>query len=270
MNLVDVHCHLNHQLFKKDLEEVLLRAELAGLKTIIVSGTNSLCNREVLELSKINPLLKVTLGIHPIDALGLSEGETGIPKQKKTVDLEEEFKFIEQHKNEIIGIGEVGLDFHWDKEHRELQMKVFHKIIQFAIKLRKPLIVHTWEAEEECLQILSEELSREDYYTRVPVILHCFSGRKALITHAKELGFYFSVPPSISRLGHFQTLVKKVNLKQLLTETDAPWQSSGKGQRNEPSFVRQTVQKIAEIKGITEEKVAEQIWQNYVRIFGGN
>lgn len=263
MNLIDIHCHLNHRDFRNNLDEVIERAKKAGVKAIIVSGTNPASNRDVLELAKKNSIIKVSLGMHPIDALGLSEGETGIPRQKGPINLEEEFKFIEENKNKIVAIGEVGLDFHWDKEHHEEQKIIFRKIVRFAVKIKKPIVVHSWDADEEAINILEEEGQG-----KIPVVLHCFSGRKSLMAKAKELGFYFSIPPSILRIGNFQTLVKKVGLKQLLTETDAPWQSPFRGERNEPAYVIETIRKIAQIKALTEEEVAEQIWQNYEKVFG--
>ena len=262
MNLVDVHCHLNHKLFKDDIDTVIQRAKDVGVKTIIISGTNTQSNKQVLELAKKDPVLNVSLGIHPIDALGLSEGDTGIPTQSKPIDLEQEFAFIEKNKDTILAIGEVGMDFHWDKDHHTEQAVIFTKICQFAARINKPIIVHAWEAEEECLDILEKEIHGE-----IPVILHCFGGRKALITRGKDLGYYFTVPPSILKSSNFETLVKKVDIQKLLTETDAPWQSPFKDTRNEPAFVTKTVQKIADIKGISTEEVAEQIWKNYQKVF---
>jgi TatD DNase family protein len=100
--------------------------------------------------------------------------------------------------------------------------------------------------------------------------MHCFSGNKKLITQGCELGYYFSIPPNIVKLQHFQTLVEMVPLTQLLTETDAPWLSPFPDQRNEPAFVFETIKKIAEIKKSSAEKIAEQIWQNYEKVFGKN
>jgi len=265
MNLVDIHCHLNQALFKDNIDEVIQRAKDVGVKAIIVSGTNTTANREVLELAKKDSIIKVSLGIHPIDALGLSEGETGISKQIGKIDLDEEFKFIEENKDKVIAIGEVGLDYHWDKEHHEEQQEIFRKIIRFAIKIKKPLILHTWDAEEDALNIVEEENSGEQ---KVPVVLHCFAGRKSLVTRAKELGYYFSIPPSTVRSGNFNTMIKKIPIEQLFTETDAPWQSLVKGEISEPAFVIETVKKIAEIKELSEEEVAEQIWKNYQTVFG--
>lgn len=266
MNLLDVHCHLNHADFKNDLPEVLKRAEKAGVKAILCSGVNPPSNREVLKLAKKYPTIKASLGIYPIDALGLAEAETGLPRQTVPINLEEEFKFIEENKDKVVAIGEVGLDFYWvDKEKTyQKQAENFRRIIRFALKIKKPLVIHSRKAEEECLEILGQEIKHHE----IPVIQHCFSGKKSLMTRAAALGHYFSIPPNILRSGSFQTLVKKVDIRQLLTETDAPYLSPYPGQRNEPAFVLESLKKIAEIKGLLIEETAQRIWENYERIFG--
>jgi TatD DNase family protein len=263
MKLVDVHCHLNQEDLLKDLDGILERAKEAGVKAILVSGTNPEANKQVLEMAKKHPLIKASLGLHPIDALGLSEDDTGIVKSKGKVNLDEEFKFMGHNKEHIIAIGEIGLDFHWDHEHNEEQKDIFRKIIQLAVRLKKPIVVHTWDAEEECLDILESEIKNKE----IPVILHCFSGRKSLVTRAMELGYYFSVPPSTTRTGNFNGLIKKVPIEQLLTETDAPWQSPIKGKLNESAYVVETVKLIAELKQISVEEAADKIWENYERVF---
>ena len=152
MNLIDVHCHLTHDQFKDKLDEVLLRAQKAGLKVIIVSGVNPQANREVLDLAKKHPkLIKASLGVYPIDALGLAAGDTGLPRQTEKINLEEELKFIEKNKDKIVSIGEIGMDFHWaDKEKTYAQQaENFRKIIRFAIKIKKPIVIHSMKAEEE-------------------------------------------------------------------------------------------------------------------------
>lgn len=266
MNLIDVHCHLNHDLFKKDLDQVLERAKKAGFKAILCSGVNPVANQEVLALAKKYPIVRASLGIYPIDALGLSEAEIGLPRQTVPIDLEEEFKFIEKNKNLVIAIGEVGMDFYWADKEKTYQQQAdnFRKIIRFAIKLKKPLVIHSRKAEQECLEILEQEVKNKE----IPVVNHCFSGKKGLIRKAAELGHYFSIPPNILRSHSFQTLVKMVPLNQLLTETDAPYLSPYPEQRNEPAFVVETIKKIAEIKGLSEREVADKIWQNYCKVFG--
>jgi len=264
MNLVDVHCHINHELFKNKLDDVLKRAKDVGVKAILLSGVNPANNREVLELAKKHPIIKASLGIYPTDAIGMGSDETGLPEHKGKINLDEEFKFIEENLDEVTAIGEIGMDFYWpDKDTYEEQATIFRKIIRFAIKVNKPIVIHSRKAEEECIEILEEEIKNKE----IPVIQHCFSGRKSLMTKAIELGHYFSIPPNILKASNFQTLVKKAPLTQLLTETDAPWLSPYKDKPNEPAFVLETIKKIAEVKKLSDKEVADQIWQNYQSIF---
>src|SRR3989338_10849712 len=114
MNLIDVHCHLTHDYFKDKLDVVLKRAEKEGLKALIVSGVNPEANKEVLALAKKHPkLIKASLGIYPIDALGIQPEGAGMAQHKGPINLEEEFRFIEKNKHDVHCIGEVGMDFHW-------------------------------------------------------------------------------------------------------------------------------------------------------------
>ena len=136
MKLIDVHCHINHELLKDKIEDVLKRAEEVGVKAVFLSGVNPENNREVLEYAKKYPLIKASLGIYPIDALGIQPDATGLPHHKGKIYLEEEFKFIKENLKQVAAIGEVGMDFYWaDKEKTyEEQAANFRKIIQFAIR----------------------------------------------------------------------------------------------------------------------------------------
>ena len=267
MKLIDVHCHLNHEFFKGKVDKVIERAKKAGVVAIVVSGVNPASNKEVLTLVKKYPdILRASLGIYPIDALGIQPEGAGMAHHKGLINLEEEFKFIEKNKDAVHCIGEVGMDFHWadkEKTYRQ-QAENFRKIIRFAINIKKPLVIHSRKAEAECLEILQEEIKNHE----IPVIQHCFSGRKALMTKGAELGHYFSIPPCIVKSFNFQTLVKKVPLTQLLTETDSPWLSPYQEQMNEPAFVAESIKQIALVKELSEEQVVEQIWKNYQKIFG--
>ncbi len=265
MNLVDVHCHINHELFKGKIEEVLERAKQAGLKAILVSGVNPENNREVLALSKKYSLIKASLGIYPIDALGLAPDAIGLPSHKGKINLQEEFAFIEKNLKDVTAIGEVGMDFHWTtKEETGVEQEEnFRKIIQFAKKVKKPLITHTRKAERESIEILSQEIKNKE----IPIINHCFSGRKSVIKQAADLGHYFSIPANIVKAQNFQVLVEMVSITQLLTETDAPWLTPYEGKPSEPSYVLESIKLIAKIKGISVEETALLIWKNYCTIF---
>ncbi|MAG50455.1 hypothetical protein CL621_02325 [archaeon] len=258
--LVDVHAHLSHEKFSKDLDKVLERAKKVGIKEIITSGVNVPTNREALKLSEKYDFVKTSLGLYPIDLLGLGSDESGLSRQVEPFVLEDELKFIKKNKDKIISIGEVGMDFAWDKKHHDKQKKNFEKIITFAEKLKKPIIIHSRKAEKECLDLLESSKLKK-------VLLHCFSGNKKLIKKGEDLGYCFSIPAIIIRLQHFQTLVEMVDMGKILTETDAPWLSPYPGKRNEPSFIVETIKKITEIKKLTKEEVEKIIFMNYKRFF---
>lgn len=264
MKLVDVHCHLNHEKFKKDLDAVIERAKKAGMKAVVCSGVNHPTNLEALELAKKYDIVKVSLGLYPIDLLGLGPDEVGLTRQTEKIDLDEELEFIKKHKGEIVAVGECGLDYHWsrkEEEHKK-QGENFQKIIDFVRKLKKPLIVHSRRAEFDVFEMLESSSIKKSN-----VVLHCFEGRKHLLKKAADAGYNFTIPCNIIKLQHFQTLAGIAELGQLFTETDAPWLSPFPGERNEPAFVAETIKKIAEIKKISKEKAAERIWKNYQNLF---
>lgn len=265
MKLVDVHCHLNHKQFANDLDAVINRARKAGVVRIICAGVNPPTNREVLELAKKYPdIVRCSLGAYPIDALNIqifSPDEMGL-SATKNFDLDDEIEFIKKNKDFIVAIGEAGLDYKWDepKKKAEEQKKNFKKVIELCEKIKKPLVVHSRRAEADCLDLLqSSSLKAVD--------LHCFEGKKKLIKKAVDLGYYFSIPPVIQKLQHFETLVKEAPITQLLTETDSPWLSGITGERNEPANVALTVKRIASLKGFNDEETANTILMNYKRLF---
>jgi len=264
MILVDDHCHLMHALYK-DVDGVLERARNAGVKAIICSGLNTETNKQALELAKkYSPLVRCSLGIYPVDALGLPpDVESGLARQTGAIDLDKEFEFIKQNKDKIAAVGEVGLDYHWvkDKELQKKERENFARIIEFAEKLGKPVILHTRGAEQDCMDMLTSSTLKK-------VVLHCFEGRKHLIKKANELGYIFSVPTNIIKSQHFQTLVEIANINQLTTETDGPYLSPTPGTPNEPANVKVIVEKIAQIKKFEAEEVANNIWLNFQRIYG--
>ena len=263
MNLIDIHCHLTHELFRKDLGQVLERAKKAGLKAIICSGINRPTNQEALQLAEKHDLVKASLGLYPIDLLGLGPDEVGLARQTEPIDLEKELAFIKKNRENIFGVGECGLDYHWSKkpEEHQQQKENFQKIISFVTRLNKPLIVHSRRAEADVVEMLESSSIRKD-----KVILHCFEGRKHLLKRTADSGYNFTIPAVIVKLQHFQTLTELADLPQLFTETDAPWLSPFSGKRNEPAFVAETIKKMAEIKRIKPEEVAEQIWKNFQKI----
>src|SRR3990167_1274987 len=171
--LVDVHAHLQSKEFENDLDEVIERARKAGVTTIINSGTNSKSNKLSLELSKKYDIVKTSFGLYPVEALNLN--------------VEKELECMEKNKNNIIAIGEVGLDYQ-ESENKKKQKEIFLKIIELSEKIKKPKILHTRKAEADVLEILESAKIKN-------AILHCFSGNIKLVNKAHDLGCYFSIPP---------------------------------------------------------------------------
>jgi TatD DNase family protein len=247
MKLVDVHTHIEDPRFEDDLDSVIERFKKAGGKFIINSGTNPGRNRQTLELAEKYDCVKCSFGMYPV---GDYE------------DVDGELAWIEKHKDVCVAIGEIGLDF--DNEERkanaEKQEKLFRKMLEFAKKLDKTVVIHSRQAELEAIEIM-EELKMKN------VVMHCFCGKKSLIKRGARNGWSFSVPPAIMRWENFKMLVEIVPLEQLLTETDAPYLGATAKERNEPANVAVTVKEISRIKGLDETEVAEQICKNARELF---
>ncbi len=258
--LVDVHCHLDHKYLHDQLDAVIDRARKAGVKYILTSGVNVTSNRNALEIARKYPdIVKFSAGLYPIDLLGNVAVE-GLPRQVEPIDIDEEFKFITKHKEEVFAIGEVGLDAKYCADQMPKQKENLQKILAFVEKIKKPVILHTRKAEKDVLDMLESTTLKK-------VDLHCFMGNKKLIQRAADLGYSFSIPPVIVKLQHFQMLVEMVNIKQILTETDAPYLSPHSDRQNEPAFVRETMKMIAKIKKITEEEAERNIFTNFQTMF---
>ncbi len=264
MKLIDVHAHLEDTRFEEDLKKVIGRFEKTGGVCIISSGTNPETNRKALEIARKHNIVKVSFGLYPLDALAkeVEQNEDNSLRKIKPFNIDEELVWIERHKDECIAIGEVGLDYNWPEfaKHKEKQIKFFEKTIALAKKIDKPLIIHSRKAELDAIEVLEKHQCKK-------VVMHCFNGKKSLIKRCVENGWFFSVPPVIMRLEHFKMLVEITPLKQLLTETDAPYLSPVVGTRNEPSNITITIKEIAKIKNTGEENIAEQIFKNAKDLF---
>jgi len=247
MKLVDVHAHLEGSKFKRDLDEVIERFEKSGGEFIINSGTDPERNRKTLELAEKYDIVKASFGMYPVGDYA---------------DIDGELDWIEEYKDVCVAIGEIGLDFQEDKEENfEKQKDLFRKMLEFAKKIEKPVVIHSRKAELEAIEIL-EEMEMEK------VVMHCFCGKKSLIKRCVENGWYFSVPPAITRWDNFKMLVEMVPLSQILTETDSPFLSPVARDRNEPANVLTTIKEIARIKGLRKKEVGEAVFENAKKVFG--
>jgi len=255
--LVDAHAHLDDKQFD-DLDEVILRAIEAGVKAIIQNGLGKESNRRTLEIAKKYDIVKAALGIYPIDGIAKVLGKK---YNAQLFDVDEELEFIFKNRKKIVAIGEVGLDNHHVPGFLEEQKKVFEKIVELAEKINKPISVHSRDAEIETIEFLESSSLKK-------IHMHCFGGNMKLVKRCADNGWYFSIPTNVIFSQHFQEVVNRVGINQLLTETDAPYLGPVKGERNEPANVKFTVGKIAELKGIMYEECENNIFLNYRRLFG--
>lgn len=248
--LIDVHCHLSH-ITHDTVGNVLQRAQAAGVTVIINNGTNSEDNRTSLALAKKYPQVKAALGFYPTDTLKMSDEQ-----------IEEEMEFITRHKNDVLALGEVGIDYHWitDSQEQKRERENFEKVLAFAEKIKKPVIVHSRKAEADTIDLLvSSKLKK--------VVMHCFGGSLKLVPRVIDAGWSFSLPTNIVRDSHFQKLTEIVPTGQLLTETDAPFLGPEKDIPNEPTNIAKALPIIAKIKKVTVEEMKKIIFLTYNRIF---
>lgn len=256
--LIDIHTHLDHPLLINKIDEIIHRAKNSGLKHIITNGINQETNRVCLELSKKYDIVKCAMGLYPRNALK-KEMETGeYPSKFADYNVDEEIDFIRKNKNNIVAISEIGLDFVNGEEKQ--QIGDFEKMIKLAEELKKPIVVHSRKAEQKCIEILESSTLKK-------IVMHCFSGKKSLVKKIADNGWYLTAPTIVVRSQQFQEIVKNVPISQLFCETDSPYLSPYKEKSNEPAFVIESYNKIAEIKQMDVDEVVNNIYMNWQKVF---
>ncbi len=240
MRLVDVHSHIH---MMEDLENVIKRALQSGVVAIVTSSEGDDYEKALEVSRKFSPVFP-SIGLHPT-------------KAEDSSLVERVIEFIEDHKDEIVAVGEVGLDYYRvrEEERRKVQREVFKRFIELAIDLDKPLVIHSRSAGKYCIEILAE-------YKPKRVIMHAFDGSYKYAKRGAMLGFKFSVPPSVVRSQQKKNMVKALPLSALLLESDAPALAPVKGEKNEPANVVVSLKTIAEIKRMPVEDVAEILFKN--------
>lgn len=250
MNWLDSHCHINDKAFREDINEVLERMVSADvLRAMIIS---SYLEDYAYGLTIHHPRICFarSLGIYPGDVDDADEA------------LFESFAKIYETK-ECAAIGEIGLDYYWDKDNRDRQKKIFEDQVVLAEKLDKPVIIHSRDAIEDTYEILSRHQARG--------VMHCYSDNAEMAKKFLKLGFYISIagPVTWKKPGDTIEVIHEVPLDRLLIETDCPYLTPvpKRGMRNEPSFVVYTGRKIAEELQVDEEEFKKQLNENYLRLF---
>lgn len=253
--LIDSHAHIYYRDYAADFDDMLKRAEDAGVSAILVVGTDIESSRESVELAEKYTQLYAAVGIHPHDAGRVTDACYDI------------IRTMAASSQKVVAIGEIGLDFFRDRSPRDVQELVFRRFLGIAAELEKPVIIHDRDAHGRVMTILREEKVRRG-------VLHCFSGDVAMASEVTSLGFHISVPGTITYPGNqnLRDVVQKVSIDRILVETDCPYLTPvpHRGSRNEPAYVRLAAQKLAEVKGLTLEDVARITTKNSSELFGIN
>ncbi|MFL6561036.1 MAG: TatD family hydrolase [Bacillus sp. (in: firmicutes)] len=254
--LFDTHAHLNDNQYNEDLEEVIKRAECEGVTNMVVVGFDRPTIQRAMELAERYEFIYACVGWHPVDAIDMTE---------------EDLVWIEELTThpKVVAIGEMGLDYHWDKSPKDIQKEVFRKQIRLAKKVNLPIVIHNREATADIVEILKEEGAEE-----VGGIMHCFSGSPEVAKECVKMNFYISLggPVTFKNAKKPKEVAAEIPLDKLLIETDCPYLAPHpyRGKRNEPSYVKLVAEQIAEIKGLTLEEVAEATTRNAKKLFAIN
>ncbi|WP_102348009.1 TatD family hydrolase [Bacillus sp. Marseille-P3661] len=251
--LFDTHVHLNARQYEEDLDEVISRAQADGVTNMVVVGFDRETINGAIKIAESYDFIYAAVGWHPVDAIDMKE---------------EDLEWIESlcSHPKVVAVGEMGLDYYWDKSPKEIQKEVFRKQINIAKKVKLPIIIHNREATLDIVEILKEENAKE-----VGGIMHCFSGSTETAQECINMNFYISFggPVTFKNAKKPKEVVTKIPLDKLLIETDCPFLTPHphRGQRNEPAFVRLVAEQVAELKGISFEEVAQKTTENAKKLF---
>jgi len=253
MEFFDSHAHYNDEKFNEDRDELIKSIYNEGVTRIINAGYSLESSKKALEIAKDYDFMNVIVGISPND----------IDEFKKE-DLQEIERLAKDNK--VVAIGEIGLDYYWNKENKDLQKEVFISQIQIANKLNLPIIIHTREAIYDTLEILKNNNCNKKG------IFHCCPLNVDLVREGLKLGFYisFAGPITFKNSKNADETIKMVPLDRMLIETDCPYLSPEplRGKRNDSRNVKYMAQKIADVKGLTLGEVAKATYNNAKTVFG--
>ena len=251
--MIDSHCHLDHDPLFNNINEILNRSKSVGLKKLLTICTSNESFENIKKILDLDEIIYGTYGIHP------HEAENN--KVTKNVIIEN----IKKHPK-IIGIGETGLDFYYNHSHKDEQIKSFKEHIEASIEVDLPIIVHSRSAEHQTFEILNE------YKNQKPkVLMHCFTGSYEFFKKMEKLNSYFSASGIItfSNSSDLQKTFSKIPNNKLLVETDSPFlaPSPMRGKKNEPSFIKYTIKRLAELKELDETEMASITSKNFENLF---
>ena len=258
MEFFDSHSHYNDEKFAEDREQIIESTYKSGITKFICAGYNIQSSLDAIELSQKYEFIYSICGISPND----------IPQTEQELwkNIEEISRIAFQNNNEkLVAIGEIGLDYYWNKENKELQKQAFIKQIELANELELPIVIHSRDAFVDTIDIIKNNPVKK------AGIFHCCQPNQEMVRQALELGYYisFAGPITFKNAKNSIDIVKMVPMDRILIETDSPYLTPepNRGKRNDSRNVKYVAQRIAELKEISIEEVAKITYENAMRIF---
>ena len=251
--MIDSHCHLDHEPLFSNLDKVLSRSKDVGIEKILTICTNIKGYSNILDIVEKDEIIFGTFGIHP------HETKNNFIKKEDIINNV-------KSNNKIIGVGETGLDFYYNNSDKDIQIESFQNHIEAASSLKIPIIVHSRSAENETYEIL-----KKNYNKDLKILMHCFTGSSAFAEQLMPLKAYFSASGIITFKNslELQETFCKIPNEKLLIETDSPFLSPvpNRGKKNEPSFIKFTAEKLAQLKNMKTSDLIKVTTENFNNLF---
>ena len=250
MGWIDSHCHIIDEAFSDDFDEIIKRIEENNIERCMIVCCYDHEYDKAIALAKKDSRFDVAVGIHPSDVKKLNDDIWN--------------KFIEESSNPYVNaIGEIGLDYYWDKDNKDDQKDIFIKQIEIANKLNKPILVHSRDAMQDTFDIMKKYPAKG--------VMHCYSGSREMAKEFMKLGYYLSLggPVTYKNANEPKEVAKIIDDDKILIETDCPYLTPVpfRGKRNEPSYVVYTGKYISELRNVDEDVFKDQLVNNYDRLF---
>ena len=246
---IDSHCHIYYDTYAKDISDIINRAFDAGVEKLICIGVDIESSKECINLANKFTNIYATIGFHPHESklapnnyLNILETMSSDPK--------------------VVGIGEIGLDFHYNHSNKEIQQKVFTEQLELAKSLNLPTVIHSRNSDNEIIEIIKKTKSNKG-------VLHCFASNLNQANKIIELGYYISFTGLITFVSELKSVIKNISINKILIETDSPYLAPipYRGKRNEPSYILEIAKKIAEVKNISLSEVEKVTQNNTLTLF---
>lgn len=250
--MIDTHAHFDNEFYEKSVNEVIEDCFTSGVTGIIFAGTDLTTSKSAIEYTKLHSGVYAVIGVHPSDEQAFDE---------------EFINFVKANKDKIVGVGEIGLDYHFEPFSKERQKEIFVRQIELAIELNLPIVVHQRDCTEDCFNIIKEyapKLKRKG-------VIHCYTGSVEIAKQYVALGFMLGIGgvATFKNAKSVVEVIKQIPLENLVVETDSPYLAPEpfRGKVNNPSMVKYVLQKISELKNITFELAEHVTDENAKRMF---